>query len=169
MRKNCLLRILCTYTSGDMSDMEKLMSFRNAFVTNLTDRIFICYAHTDLIEIYDFSGNCLKRMRGPDQIDLAMEVVSTGGGYAARTVKGKTYKCYTYPVHAGDKVFVLYFGELMEDYEQDSKIIVFDWNGKPLQMYELDIPLSTFTVDYENRIIYGISNSSEIRIIKFNY
>ena len=158
------------YTSGNMSDLEKIMSFRSTFTTNLTDRILISYLYTDLIEIYDFTGNCLKRMRGPHQIDLAMEVMSSGGGYSARTVKGSTYKCYSSPVHAGDEVFVLYFGELWEDYkERNFKIIVFDWNGKPLRIYELDMPLFTFTVDYEQRIIYGISDFIEFRIIKFNY
>ena len=159
------------YTSRDLSDMEKMMSLRNTTTTNMTDRVFISYLHTDLIEIYDLTtGKCLKRMRGPHQIDLAMEVASAGGASAARTVKGETYKCYSFPAHAGDEVFVLYFGDLWEDYkEKDSKIIVFDWNGKPLRMYELDIPLFTLTVDYKQRIIYGLTDTPEFRVIKYNY
>ena len=151
--------------------MEKIQSFRSGFTTNFTDRIFISYLFTDLIEVYDYSGHCIKRMRGPHQIELVMDLQSAGDGYTtAKTRKGETYKCYSSPVHAGEEVFVLYFGELSEDYqERDFKIIVFDWNGKPLRMYELDTHLFTFSVDYENKIIYGITNSPEYRIIKYNY
>lgn len=159
------------FTSGKLSDMEKIMSLRCGFTTNMTDRIFLSYLFTDLIEVYDFKGNCIKRLHGPQQIQLAMELQSAGGdNVGARPVSGKTYKCYSSPVHAGNEVFALYFGELSENYEErDFKIIVFDWNGKPLRMYELDTHLFTFTVDDKHRIIYGITNSPEYRIIKFDY
>ncbi|MDR1369560.1 MAG: TolB-like 6-bladed beta-propeller domain-containing protein [Dysgonamonadaceae bacterium] len=159
------------FTSKNLSDMEKIHSFRNGFTTNMTDRIVTSYLYTDLIEVYDFKGNCIKRMHGPHQIELAMDLRSAGGGYTgAQTIKGKTYKCYSSPVYAGDEVFILYFGELWEDYqERDFKIMVFDWDGNPLRMYELDTHLFTFTVDPEHRIIYGITNSPEYRIIKYNY
>ena len=159
------------FTQGNLSDAEKILSFQSDFTTNLTDRIFTSYLYTDLIEIYDFKGNCIKRIHGPNQIPLAMDTRSaSGGGTAARTIKGKTYACYSSPVYAGNEVFVLYFGELWENYEERNfKIIVFDWNGKPLRMYELDTPLFTFTVDHKNKIIYGLTDSPEFRIIKFNY
>ena len=158
------------FTSGNLSDMEKMFTFQNDFTSNLTNRIFVCYLHTDLIEIYDFQGNLIKRMHGPQQIRPAMDIWSEGGATGARTIKGKTYNCYSSPVYAGNEVFALYYGELYEDYEsRNDKMIVFDWEGKPLRMYELDTHLFTFTVDCENRIIYGITNSPEYRIIKFNY
>jgi hypothetical protein len=159
-------------TSRSLSGSEKIQSFRNGFTTNLKDRIFISYGHTDLIEIYDYEGNCLKRMHGPDQIKLVMDIQSAGGDYvAAKPVKGESYMCYSHsPVCAGNEVFVLYLGELMENYQDRySKMIVFDWDGNPLRMYELDIPIFTFTVDTDHRIIYGITNSPEYMIIKYNY
>ena len=160
------------FTSKSLSDMEKVQSFRSGFTTNFSDRIFISYSLTDLIEIYDYEGNCIKRMLGPDQIELAMGLQPAGGDYvAAKPVKDKTRICYSpSPVYTENEVFVLYFGGLLEDYQDRYfKIIVFDWDGKPLRVYELDIPLFTFDVDSEHRIIYGITNSPEYRIIKYNY
>ena len=156
--------------SGELSDIEKLMSFQSNFVTNLTDRIFLIYANTDLIEVYDFKGKCVNRIHGPDQRQLKMGLRSAGGVTGAAPVKGETYFCYFAPIYAGKEVFVSYFGELVEDFKDElHKIIVFDWNGKPLRMYELDTPISDFTVDYHNRIIYAITKSPEYMIVKFNY
>lgn len=159
------------FTSGSLSDIEKIQFFRNGFTTNLTDRIFISYLYSDLIEIYDYKGNCLRRLHGPDQFELAMSLQSVGDGFtAAKTIRGETHKCYSSPVYAGDEVFVLYFGELWEDYqERDFKIIVFDWDGNPLRMYELDTHLFTLTVDPDNRVFYGITNHPQYEIIKYDY
>ena len=158
------------FTSGTLSATEKVLFFRSKFTTNLINRIFVSYLHTDLIEIYDYEGNLIKRIHGPHQYQLVMTLHSGGGVSGASTVRGQTRACYTSPVHAGNEVFVLYCGELWEEYqERFFKIIVFDWDGKPLRMYELDTHLFTFTVDSEHKIIYGITNSPELRIIKFNY
>ena len=157
-------------TSGTLSDIEKLMSFQCRFATNLTDRIFLSYSFSDLIEVYDFKGKCINRMHGPHRRQLKMGLRSSGEVTGAAPIKGETYHCYSSPVYAGNEVFVSYFGELSENFEgQNDKIIVFDWNGKPLRMYELDTPIFTFTVDHKNKIIYGITNSPEYMIIKFNY
>ena len=111
-------------------------------------------------------------MHGPQQIQLSMGLQSAGGDYvSAKPMKGKTYHCYSsFPVYAGNEVFILYYGELSEDFNGEYyKLIVFDWNGNPLRMYELDTHLFSITVDYEHKILYGITNSPEYRIIKFNY
>ncbi|GHT66347.1 hypothetical protein AGMMS50239_27680 [Bacteroidia bacterium] len=158
-------------TTSNMSEIEKIMNLKNDFTTNFKDRIFICYYYTDFIEVYDYQGNVIKRMHGPDQVEPVLEQKNAGGGFVgASSVRDRTYKCYSSPVQAGKEVFALYFGELYQDYqEKDSKILVFDWDGNPLRMYELNIPIFTFTVDEENKIIYGITNSPEYRIIKFCY
>jgi hypothetical protein len=157
--------------SSNLSDMEKFMNFKNDFTTNFKDRIFICHYFTDLIEVYDCNGNIINRMYGPNQLVPVLEQKNAGGGFVGTSsVRDKTYKCYSSPVPAGEEVFVLYFGELYQDYrERDAKVFVFDWEGNPLRIYELNIPIFTFTIDEKNRILYGISNSPEYQIIKFNY
>ena len=157
-------------TSGKLSDMEKIMSFQSGFTTNLTDRIFLSYTYADLIEVYDVKGKCINRMHGPHQHDLVMGLRSSGEITGAAPVRGETYFCYSSPVYAGKEVFVSYFGELSENYNgQYNKILVFDWNGKPLRMYELDTQIITFTVDHKNKKIYSIANSPEYMIVKFDY
>ena len=158
------------FISGTLSDMEKLMSFQHGFATNMKDRIFLSYAFSDLIEVYDFKGKCISRMHGPHQHDLVMGLRSSGEFTGAAPVRGKTYHCYGQPVYAGNEVFVLYYGELSENFEGlNNKIIVFDWNGKPLRMYELNTRIITFTVDHKNKKIYSITNSPEYMIVKFDY
>jgi hypothetical protein len=156
--------------SGELDPVEKFMTLQYDFATNLNDRIFVTYFYTDLIEVYDLEGRLLNRTQGPDHRKPLLKSVSTGSVASVRSAPGQTYKCYSAPVAAGDEVFALYFGELYETYEEmDSKIIAFDWNGVPLRIYELDIPIFAFAVDPETKTIYGISRSPEYCIVKYGY
>jgi hypothetical protein len=69
----------------------------------------------------------------------------------------------------------LYFGDLYQNYEERcDRILVFDTDGNPLRIYKLDIPIMSFTVDSEKRIIYAITDKpekeeDEYDIIKYQY
>jgi hypothetical protein len=75
----------------------------------------------------------------------------------------------------GNEIFVLYFGDLYGKYEDRcDRILVFDTDGNPLRIYKLDIPVISFTVDSEKRIIYAITDKpekeeDEYNIIKYEY
>ena len=53
-------------TDLSYTDDEKLEAFKFSFVTNMKDRIAVCYKWTDLIDIYDQNGQLKKRIHGPD-------------------------------------------------------------------------------------------------------
>jgi WD40 repeat protein len=169
------------YTDESLSAMENMMTYRLDYTTSLNDRVFACYTFGDIIEIYDGStGDLIKRRYGPNKFKPVLKSVSKDGATTASVgVRDLTHLCYhLVPVRAGNEVFVLYFGDLYEKYKSTcNKILVFDFEGNPLRIYNLDIPLGVFTVDAEKRIIYGLTDEpvdrpnaqSDFNIIKYEY
>jgi hypothetical protein len=133
------------------------LNTNKCITTNTKDRIIVSYFDTDLIEIFDLEGNKLNQIFGPNQ-------------YLPNEDAELAHFCYTGSCAVGNEVFFKYSDMLYNEYDSHDKyILVFDWDGNPLRMYELDIPIIFFTVDSEKRIIYGTCNKPECRIIKYQY
>ena len=156
----------------DFSDNETVEAYRFSFITNLTDKMLICYNWTDLIDILDKNGHLLKRIHGPGNFISSFKEFREGSTISANPVKGKTRDAYFNPVNVGDDFFVLYSGK-SEDEEGDSiltnQVLVFGWDGTPKQIITLDQAVFSITVDGKNKKIYGISDTPEFHIVEFSY
>lgn len=120
--------------------------------------------HIGQIDILDLSGNVLQSMtlgnaESPKMFsDSESKIISDGTTFF--------YK----DIFASDKfIYVLFDGDKNKDDElrYADEIHVFDWEGNPVYLYTLDVPISFFTVDEENKIFYGIRNFENQSIIKF--
>lgn len=162
------------YPSSDItfSDNEKLSAYQFSFATNLVDKIAICYNWTDLIDIYDENGTLYKRIFGPEHFTSLFKEFNDGKVSSARSVPGKRRDAYFNPVSVGDEFFVLFNGK-SEDEEGYSilanQIFVFSWKGEPKKRLLLDQGIFAFTVDNQNKKIYGISDTPEYHIVEFKY
>ena len=69
-----------------------------------------------------------------------------------------------------DEIWVLYEEGVSPgpDMELSGRMFVFDYNGKPLRSYHLEYPVSSFCIDENTHTLYGLSESPEICIIKFD-
>lgn len=154
------------------SDKEKAEAYMFSFTTNEVDKIAVCYNWTDLIDILDAAGNLQKRIDGPQHFISAFKEFSDGKVHMANPVKGQTRDAYLSPVSVGDDFFVLFSGK-SEDEEGYSmlsnQIFVFGWDGTPKQILTLDQGVFAFTVDKENKKIYGISDTPEFHLVEFPY
>lgn len=138
------------------------------------EKIFLVHAYTDLIEIFDLSGNLLVSKRGPDFFEPVTMPQKVGQGYmVVPTIETKM--AFTF-VNAGpSEAFALYSGRLMtEAVEHINQLIVFDHSAEFKRMYDLDIPIVHFDVDWGKRIIYGLSHEindgeSEIAVVKYEF
>lgn len=151
------------------TDIEKLEGFMNEFVVNIDgSKILVSYKRTDLIEYYDANMNLIKRIHGPEHFFPEVHQV----GDRIKTNEGAERDAYSFPLLVGQKVFILYSGKRFNpthhDYLKD-KILVFDWNGKPQQYYQLDTPIFDFAVDEKSRIIYGLTDKPESHIVQFKF
>jgi WD40 repeat protein len=156
------------YPDKNLSAIDHIMSHRFEYTTNLNDRIFVCYTYNNIIEIYDGAGDLVKRRYGPNEVQSKPVVkyrTTKDGISVGSIVPGSMNICYFAPVSVGNEVFVTYVGapnEKTVSFPRNKKILVFDFEGNPLRIYNLDIPVGYFAVDAEKRIIYGITDMQDL-------
>lgn len=120
----------------------------------------------DMIEIYDSKLNLLTRIQGPDGI---FPKIKEANGRIHR--EGVSKEGFFFPVVTNEYIYVLYDGreydvENPARYLRD-KLLVFDWNGKPVKYYQLSEGIFHFDMDEENGILYGITDYPEFHIVSF--
>jgi hypothetical protein len=133
-----------------------------------SDRIVLFYVYTDLIEIYDSRLRRLARIQGPDSFVPELKEWEMDGKKQMSTVAHKTKFAYLSGWLTDMEIWTLYYGTVPEQgKELQDRIFVYDYTGKPLRCFHLDYPVSTFCVDGENQVIYGLSEQPEPCVIKF--
>ncbi|NVK84276.1 MAG: 6-bladed beta-propeller [Cytophagia bacterium] len=167
---------------GDFPDSEVTKDLENlrsqvfyAFLGAAADHsnFIVANAYTDILEIYDSKYRLVKRIQGPDSTEPNMKLRNVGNGYMVAPTK-ETMLTYTAPVVGNDRFFVMYRGQSMSEPGYHSQVIFsFDMSGKPLNIYELDVPVFTFDIDWENNVLYGLTHESpfddaEVAVIKFD-
>jgi hypothetical protein len=162
--------------NSSLSDIAKKRYYDFNYTISADSKIFAAHFFTDIIEIYDIEGNLMRRRQGPNRHQPKFKEKQVEGGISFRYVRDESYQCYSFmpPVSVKDEIFVLYFGDLHQNFKRCDRILVFDTDGNPLRIYKLDIPVMFFTVDSEKRVIYAITDKpekeeDEYNIIKYEY
>lgn len=161
--------------SGEkQTPLEKLESYINCMsIRPDNELIFVSYMQTDLIEMYDKNGTLKTRIHGPDHFFPARKEVSDGATKRVISKIGETRDAYFSPVAFADEIWVLYCGNFFDPSipysELSNRIIVFDWNGKPIRTYTTDIGIFSLDVDRENRVIYALTVNPEFGVVAFSY
>lgn len=154
------------------TDDERLEAFKSSFVTNMKDRIAVFYKWTDLIEIYDQNGELKKRIHGPEHSYAHFKEFRNGNAIVATPEKDNK-DAYFFPRNVGDDFFVLFSGKVQDSnangQELPNRILVFNKDGIPQNIYSLDQGIINFAVDAVNKKIYGISSVPEFHVVEFSY
>jgi len=160
-----------------MTELELFESFFcNMALNPIDESIFIAYMNTDLIEIYDSSGNLKTRKHGPDFFFPANREKSIENGAAQKVgfVAGKSRFAYMYPVAFEDEIWTTYNGKFIDPKNDKNfyfcnQIVVFDWDGNPIRHYTTDIAFYGIAIDRKNRAIYGVTINPDYSFVKFKY
>lgn len=115
---------------------------------------------TDLIEIYDITGNLLCMTQGPDNFASIYERTNVQTP-SVRRIDGKTKRSYLHPIERGGLLWVLYSGQVVGNQRVYDKICTFDWSGTPVAIYHMPTNVYSFDVDIEKKIIYGLADHKE--------
>lgn len=159
-------------SNNAFSDAEKVEAYKSSFTTNQKDRIAVCYNWTDLIDILDGKGHLKKRIHGPKQFISTFKEFRDGDVVSASPVKGHNRDAYFCPISVGGDLFVLFSGKAEDEADYSmlaNQMFVFDWDGNPKQILLLDQGIFAFTVDKENKKIYGISDKPDFHLVAFSY
>ncbi len=156
---------------NEVTAIEAIETFLGDLAVNPQNgKICLSYRRTDLIEFYDSTGRLEKRLYGPDHFLPFLKQRTIGEGIGYRSIPGETRDAYFFPVQIRDQVALLYSGQTFDLDKRMyylNQIFFFDWDGKPLKKYILDIPIFHFTIDEQSNRLYGITDDPEFRIIEF--
>lgn len=153
------------------TEMEKVDAYYKKFTSNGKDKLAFCYYMTDLIEIYNLDGTLQKRIHGPEQFMSHFKEFRDGPVVGSSPTEGgrDAFMC---PKNVGDEFFVLYNGGFIDEPNHSSssnQLFSFSWDGTPQTIYTLDDPIYHFSVDNENKKIYGISKTPEYHVVEYSY
>ncbi len=132
------------------------------YYNSKNDRIFVTYPYTDLFEIYDSNLKRLHCIYGPEQFPPNLVIKSNRIGITDNTKFSSVCSCMT-----DNYIWVLYYGT--NDPTNADKVLVFDYQGNPHIIYQLDFPIHGIAVDETEKAIYGIADNPERCIMVFNY
>ncbi len=150
----------------------------NGWVTVHPDknRFLLAYELADLIEIYDEEFKLVRRVQGPHDFVPEFDLLPRGNSVAIRRRFDMTRFAYQGRSPANNKtIFLLYANGETVSKEDDqekaahfSKIVVVDWEGNPLSLYDLDHPVISICVDWKSHVIYGLDRmESEVYAFPF--
>lgn len=67
-------------------------------------------------------------------------------------------------------IYLLYSGKKMSElksFTESQTVLVFNWKGKPVKHYNLDIIVSTIAVDENDKVLYATTNNPEGTLVSF--
>jgi hypothetical protein len=159
------------YYGEELSGIEKMESFISSItVSRKYKRIYLFGMNTDLIEIYDFSGNFIKKVHGPEQFFPQLKEIHLGNNHSNIATSDDSRFAFSNPVFVGDEIYVSYSGKHQgrnEEVAPVNYILVFDKDCNPARGYELPESIVAFAVDPKTRSIYATSNIPDFYVIVF--
>jgi hypothetical protein len=159
------------YYGKELSDIEKMEGFISSIAAvQKYKRIYLFGMDTDLIEIYDFNGNFIKRLHGPEQFFPQVKEVHLGNDHSHVATTDDSRFAFFNPVFIDDEIYVSYSGKHQnrdEEIAPINYILVFDKDCNPVRGYELSESIVAFAVDPETKHIYATSNIPDFHMIVF--
>jgi hypothetical protein len=96
--------------------------------------------------------------------------MSTEGAYSV-IHDGEYPECYKDLAVTDKYVYALYSGRTFKEYKlscyECETIYVYDWAGKLVNTYRLDVPVVQFCIDEDEKMIYAIANIPDPTIVRF--
>ena len=142
----------------------------NIRYNNKIRKIAYISSNSELFEIYSIENNLINleyrnqtTIPNYSQEDMSLELNKTEGSVGRNN-------CLTI---SNDKIFILYqeysfIVDKNKNLNEANIILVFDWNGNPIQMYQLDCAVTYIEFDEINNRIYAIRDNPDPQIIYFD-
>jgi hypothetical protein len=163
-----LIRLLERYPIIDIPYNPLLGS--NLFGVNIgtsqgNEVIILPYIYSDKIDIYDYKGNFITQLIGPNYKNL--DIVQ---GVNGATLTSENKLAFNIPQANYDSFFVPYSGTKYK-YSSTSvdHILSFDFTGNTLQHYKVSPSITEIAVDWKKKIIYSVNKELEPTLYKYKF
>jgi hypothetical protein len=126
--------------------------------------------HADRLEFYDLRGDFRRIARGPVGFEPVYQVQSRGGVPFMATGDDLRFG-YVDLVAAGDRLYALFSGHTRAERPGRAnfgqQVHVFDWEGRLVQVMELDEPVLSLAVEEEERTLYTVRHDPQPAIVRY--
>lgn len=157
---------------NQLTGLHKFLAFQGDIMRRPDGKRFYFAGRTseifDIIEV-NKNGKLDKIFSFEGQ--LAEFVVDGDGVNTGGVATKKESKLFYIDTNCTDNyIYLLFSNKAVVDglYEafQSNTVFVFDWKGKPITSYKLDIPVNCIAVDSTDKVLYGY-NQEEEKMVKF--
>lgn len=123
-----------------------------------TKDIALSYRYTDILEVYDASGNIKWARQGPAHFDIEFRP----GRYGMAKTK-KTQKAYVNTYVTAENIYLLYSGchKAEKNWSYGTEIFAISWQGEPLKKLVLPAAIYAFAIDEANHLLYAYNVENE--------
>ena len=151
----------------------RAMAYQGTMRLNNKGYMAFATSNAKLLYLYNISNGELEKLG--EVIDRYAQYIpdaSMPGAYSV-ALDGKKPQGYTDLAVNDHFIFALYSGRSFKEYKmscsESEYIYVYDWNGKLVSLYKLDVPVNHICIDEMEKKIYAISNLPDPVIVTFDY
>lgn len=174
---NCLLdmdgnvvKMLNKFPDPGMENNNSLAS--NLYQTNISAspdllKVILSYAYWKWIEIFDNSGECITKFKGPDF--TVPDFVRQGKNGLVLTTDNRV--AYSYAETNNNNFMIPYSGEKVKTGGSNfyKYALHLGYNGELICKYTFDPVVLDIQIDWEKRIIYGLNLELEPVVYKYHF
>lgn len=120
--------------------------------------IVLVSLNSDYLDIFDDTGNLVKRVEGPKGLDPQYKIKSINGEPKLSYADVHIILCYIDVTVTNNRIFALYSGEELQGATGGSIIHVFDIDGTFVKTYTVKEKLGGICIDSHRNLLYGIQN-----------
>lgn len=153
-----------------ISNRLRAMAYQGCLSMNKLKKFAYATSNAYQIYFYQIKGNQL--VKSGEVIKSYGRYIPDGNTSGYSVVNdGNSPECFTDLAVTENHVYALYSGRTFKEYRhsyRDSKyLFVYDWSGKPVKSYTLDVPILCFCIDEEEQKIYAIANLPDPTLVVF--
>jgi len=149
----------------------RAMAYQGILRVNVNGCFAYAVSGAKQLHMYKVENNVIKKVGEViDDYGHYKPEMGLGDGYAA--ARDSRYpEAYVDLAITDDCLYALYSGRSFKEYKmrifECETIYVYDWAGKLLKTYQLDVPITRFCLDEDGDKLYAIANIPEPTIVSF--
>lgn len=153
-----------------LSNQIRFMAYQGCMVADGRGRFAYLTSQSKQCHIYELEHDSLKKITA--NIDSYPRYIPDKGDGFSVTHDTESPVGYRDGMVGEDCFYALYSGRTFKEYGMKSMectiLFSYDWDGRLLAAYELDMPVTTICLDKEHRCFYGIAYISDPTLIRFS-
>lgn len=155
----------------DISERTKSVLYASSVLKVRPDnRAFVCAdKYSGLLDICHIEGDHISRVRQRIFHHPKVYIHEKTGEYPDVAYSKDNYFGFTDVTVSEDRIYAIYSGKTYRrnqaDFQQCQTLIILDWDGNILNIYNLDTPLTYLQYEAEENSIYAIGHAPKAHLV----